>query len=256
MIQEIDFHISKLESMKRYPNKLYFVGDINLLSMPMISIVGTRKPNQYTKIFTAQLAKKLASFGVIIVSGAAMGVDAIAHQNALPYTIAVAANGLDIHYPAINKNLIQQIEKEGLLLSAYPPKSTPKGYTFVERNEIVVALGDCLIVTEADIDSGSLRSVEYAIRMGKKIYVLPHRLGESQGTNNLLQKGLATPIYDIDQFLVSLGYCKSKEESDQFLIFCEQNPSYDEAVAQYGGKVFEYELLGKIIISNGIVKLG
>ncbi len=256
MIEVIDFHISKLENMKKYPQNLYCIGDLNLLSKPMISIVGTRKPNQYTKLFTAQLAKKLASNGVVVVSGAAMGVDAIAHQNALPHTIAVAANGLDIHYPAINKNLIQQIEKEGLILSTYPPKSSAKTYTFVERNEVVVALGDCLIVTEADLGSGSLRSVEFALKMKKKIYVLPHRIGESQGTNDLLQRGLATPIYDIDLFLEALGYQKKQEQLDEFLLFCEQNPSYNETVSRFGSKVFEYELLGKIVISNGIVKLG
>ena len=137
---------------------------------------------------------------MVIVSGAAMGVDAIAHQNAIPNTIAVVANGLDIKYPAINKNLITQIETNSLVLSTYPKSSVARTYTFVERNELVVALGDVLIVTQADINSGSLRSVEFALKMGKKIYTLPHRIGESEGTNRLLNQGLATAIYNVDIF--------------------------------------------------------
>jgi len=256
MIQRIDFHISQLESMKKYPKELYFKGNPTLLQQKMVSIVGTRKPNTYTRLITSQIAKKLSNYGVVVVSGAAMGVDAIAHQSALPNTIAVAANGLDIQYPAINKNLISQIEKESLIISTYPQGSSAKGYTFVERNEVVVALGDILIVTQADLNSGSLRSVEFARMMGKKVYTLPHRIGESEGTNRLLKEGLATAIYDVDEFLESLGYSTMNENRDEFLEFCVKNPTYDEVVSLYGSKVFEYELLGKIIVLNGIVKLG
>lgn len=255
-MQTIDFHISQLESMKKYPNEIYFIGKKELLDKPMISIVGTRKPNNYTKLITSEVSKKLSNAGVVVVSGAAMGVDAIAHQNALPNTIAVVANGLDIKYPAINKNLITQIEHNSLVLSTYPKSSVARTYTFVERNEIVVALGEVLIVTQADLESGSLRSVEFALKMGKKVYTLPHRIGESEGTNNLLKEGLATAIYDVDSFLESLGYGDStKASSDEFLEFCKNHPSYDEVVSLYGSKVFEYELLGKIVVENGIVKV-
>lgn len=255
-MQTIDFHISQLESMKKYPNEIYFIGKKELLDKPMISIVGTRKPNNYTKLITSEVSKKLSNAGVVVVSGAAMGVDAIAHQNALPNTIAVVANGLDIKYPAINKNLITQIEHNSLVLSTYPKSSVARTYTFVERNEIVVALGEVLIVTQADLESGSLRSVEFALKMGKKVYTLPHRIGESEGTNNLLKEGLATAIYDVDSFLESLGYGNStKASSDEFLEFCKNHPSYDEVVSLYGSKVFEYELLGKIVVENGIVKV-
>ncbi len=255
-MQTINFHITKLDSMKKYPKEIYFIGNKELLDKPMVSIVGTRKPNSYTKLITSEISKKLSNAGVVIVSGAAMGVDAIAHQNAIPNTIAVVANGLDIKYPAINKNLITQIETNSLVLSTYPKSSVARTYTFVERNELVVALGDVLIVTQADINSGSLRSVEFALKMGKKIYTLPHRIGESEGTNRLLNQGLATAIYNVDIFLKSLGYENiTKDSSDEFLEFCKKHPGYDEVVSLYGTKVFEYELLGKIIVENGIVKL-
>jgi len=242
--------------MKRYPQNIYFIGNAELLNKRKISIVGTRKPSQYTKLFTSELAKRLSSFDAVIVSGGAMGVDAIAHQNSLPNTIAVMANGLDIRYPAINKNLITDIEKNALCLSTYENNTNAKAYTFVQRNELVVALGEVLIITQADLLSGSLRSAEFALKMGKKIFVLPHRINESDGTNQLVKMGFASAIFDIDEFLTNLGFIQEVNiQNDEFLDFCKSNPTYEEAVNLYGSKVFEYELLGNITINEGIVTI-
>jgi DNA processing protein len=88
--------------------------------------------------------------------------------------------------------------------------------------------------------------------MGKKIYVLPHRIGESEGTNKLIEDGLAQPIYNIDNFLDTLGIKQSNTNyKDEILNFCQNNSSYDDAVVKYGSKIFEYELLGKIKVENG-----
>jgi len=256
MIKSINFHIPKLEQMKKYPTELFFLGNKNLLEKSMISIVGTRRPNSYTKKFTYELAQKLSNQNIIVVSGAAMGVDALAHNGAgVSNTIAVVANGLDIRYPAVNKNLIAQIEHEGLVLSQFNKNERARAYTFVLRNEIVVALGDILIVTQADRNSGSLRSVEFALSMGKKIYTIPHRIGESLGTQDLLKGGFAEVIYDIDTFIESLGYKTKTQKEDELLEFCKSYPTYDEAVLKFGEKIFEYELLGKIKIGNGIISL-
>ncbi len=255
MIKTIDFKIPQLKNMKKYPHQLFSIGNTQLLQTPMISIVGTRKPNSYTKEFTHKLSSKLSLHGATIVSGAAMGVDAIAHKASQDYkTIAVVANGLDIRYPTVNKNLIASIEQKGLVLSAYEEKQKARNYTFVLRNEIVVALGEVLIVTQADLNSGSLTSVDYALEMGKKVYTLPHRINESLGTQELVQKGLIEPIYDLDKFINEFTNTSSIVPSkDDFLEFCQSSPLYDEAVAKYNDKVFEYELSGKIEIKNGKV---
>ena len=255
-IQKIDFHIKALENMNQYPSELFYIGNCELLNKKKISIVGTRRPNSYTKKFTYELAQKLSNQNICIVSGVAMGVDAVAHNGAgSSNTIAVVANGLDIRYPSVNKNIIKDIESNGLMLSQFAPNEEAKPYTFVLRNEVVVALGDILIVTQADRKSGSLRSVEYALKMGKKIYTLPHRLDESLGTQDLVKSGLAEVIYDIDEFINSLGY-KSKETlNDEILEFCKSYPSYDDAVSKFGEKIFEYELLGKIQIKQGEISI-
>lgn len=257
MIKELTFNIPELNNMKKYPKELFYIGDTQLLKKKKISIIGTRRPNSYTKEFTHKLAHKLSSLNICIVSGAAMGVDAISHLAAKPEnTIAVVANGLDIRYPSVNKNLISNIEEKGLVLSAYKEGEKARNYTFVLRNEIVVALGDILIVTQADLNSGSLTSVQYALKMKKKIYTLPHRINESLGTQELVKKGLVEPIYDIDEFISQFtNTSKTKKTTDEFLLFCESNPSYEEAVLKFGNRVFEYELEGKIEINNAKISV-
>ena len=252
MISKIDFHIDELTSMKKYPDELFYIGNLQLLKKRKIAIIGTRRPNSYTKEFTYKLASKLSSSGICIVSGAAMGVDSIAHQGATANnTIAVVANGLDIRYPSVNKNLIIDIEKNGLIISAYKEKEKAKNYTFVLRNEIVVALSELLIVTEADIDSGSLTSVNYALKMGKDVYALPHRINESLGTQELIKKGLIKVIYDVDEFVYNISGTKNELFEDEIIKFCSSNPICEEAYAKFSNKIFEYELESKIRVENG-----
>lgn len=252
MIKKIDFTIKELENMKKYPKELFYIGNLSLLQKRKISIVGTRHPNNYTKEFTHKLALALSNQNFCIVSGAALGVDTIAHNAASSYnTIAVVANGLDIRYPAINKNLITNIEKNGLMLSAYKCGEKARNYTFVLRNEIVVSLSEIIIVTQADEKSGSLTSIEYALKMGKKVYTLPHRINESLGTQKYVKSGKIEVIYDIDEFLENLGVKTNHKTIDEVLLFCESNPSYEEAFSKFGDKIFEYELEGKIKIENG-----
>lgn len=257
MSQLLSSPIPALDAMKKYPSELFYKGNLDLLKRPKVSIVGTRRPSNYTKQFTYSIAKALSKRGVCVVSGAAMGVDAIAHSGAGEgNTIAVVANGLDIRYPAVNKSLIESIENEGLMLSQFNDGFRATGWSFVVRNELVVALGDMLIVTEAELDSGSMRSVEYAMKMGKEIFVLPQRLDESSGTNSLLREGKATAITDVELFASRFGQAPSSDiQKDAFFYFCQASPTFDDTVAKFGDKVYEAELEGSVTIHNGIVRL-
>ena len=241
-------------AMKKVPKEIWAIGDTALLNRVKVSIVGTRKPLAYTKDYTYKIASSLAKRGVVIVSGAAMGVDALAHQGAgAKNTIAVMANGLDIKYPAVNRNLIAAIEQHGLTLSFYPKGFKARSWSFVARNELVVALGEILIVTEAELNSGSMRSVEYALEMGKRIYVLPHRLDQSSGTNWLIKEGKAKVIYDIEEFAQEFG--DIKEKKDPFIEFLESSPTLEEAVSKYAERIYEAELEGVIAIENGSIRV-
>ena len=243
--------------MKRYPSKLWYKGDTQLLGRRKIAIVGSRRPLGYTKTMVMRLAAALAKRGVAVVSGAAMGVDAMAHRGAgAENTIAVMGCGLNHCYPAVNAPLIEEMERKGLVLSQFEPgfKATP--WSFVVRNEVVVALGEVLVVAQAERDSGTMRSVEFARKMGKKIYVLPHRIGESEGTNDLLKEGRAEAIYDPDSFASLFGSSPTQEDDDDgFIAFCRSSPSYEDAVQRFGNRVFEAELEGLVAIRDGRVIL-
>ena len=254
-MKKITHHILELDNMKKYPLEISYEGNIELLKKKKISIIGTRKPSKYSRMMTQNIASALSNAGICIVSGGAMGIDAIAHNGAGSHnTIAILPCGIDIKYPAVNNNLLSNIGQNGLLLSQFREGATAKPYSFVIRNEVVVALGDVLIVGEADLNSGSMHSVEFALAMGKDIYVLPHQIGESRATNKLLEEGKAKAIYDIDKFVSKFSNIISKN-SDDFLEFCKHNPTYEEALKKFPQRVFEAELSGEIEIKNAIVFL-
>ena len=253
MTKTLDFKPDELKHMKKEPTRLFYRGNKELLKKKKIGIVGSRRPISYTKNITAKLSSMLSQQDICIVSGAAMGIDAIAHVNAKPEnTIAVMANGLDIKYPKVNHKLINEIEEKGLCLSSYEDGTKARAYSFVLRNELVVALSDILIITQADLKSGTMHSASYAKKQGKEIFVIPHRIGDSEGTNKLLEEKLAKPIYDVEKFIKTFGFIEKPCE-DEFLEFCKTNPTYEEAISKYAEKVFEYELLGKVKIELGRV---
>lgn len=246
---------SCLHDVKPEVKQLFFQGDTNLLLALKVAIVGTRRPSLYTKNMTFALASALKDAGAVVVSGAAMGVDALAHKGAFPRTIAVMANSLDIQAPRVNKSLIDSMAKDALCLSEYPVSTHPTAYSFVQRNRIVVGLADIVIITQADLKSGSMHSAEFAMKSGKRLFVLPHHIGESLGTTQLLEQGDAQAIYSIESFIQCLNLKTQvlKENSDEILAFCASQPSYDVAVAKFKDKLFEYELLGKVEVMNGRV---
>lgn len=252
-------YIPELSSMKKYPSPLFYDGNLELLKRVKISIVGSRKPTQYSRLQIQKLSSSLSRNGVCIVSGGAMGIDAMAHSGAGSLnTIAVLPCGIDLRYPSVNKKLLNEIQEKGLLLSQFEYGQSAAPWSFVVRNELVVALGDVLIVGEAEIDSGTMRSVEYAQKMKKEIFVLPQRLGESGGTNLLVKNGIAKVIYDIDEFVSQFSTCSSLElnnKEDDFIEFCSKNPTYDETLAKYPQRVFEAELNGEIKVANGRILL-
>lgn len=248
--------IAELSCMKSYPSQLFYDGKLELLNRVKVSIVGSRKPTKYSRLIIQQLSSALANSGICVVSGGAMGIDAIAHSGAgASNTIAVLPCGVDVRYPAVNKNLLNDIQKKGLLLSQFDVGFRSSPWSFVVRNELVVALGDVLVVGEAELNSGTMRSVEFALKMGKEIYVLPQHLGESEATNILLKDSKAKAIYDIDEFVskFSTNTDIPSTKKDEFFEYCSKNPTYEEAVKKYSSRVFEAELSGGIKIVNGRV---
>ncbi|GAB6073797.1 DNA-processing protein DprA [Nautilia lithotrophica] len=221
--------------------ELYYKGNIELLNKPKIAIVGSRRASKYSKEITKILAKKLSQ-KYVIVSGGALGIDKAAHEGAFPNTIFVSPSSLDIIYPKSNKNLIENIYQNALAISEYEKNFAPFKHTFLQRNRIIVKISEFVIIAEANIKSGSMRSFEWAKEYGKKVYVLPHRINESSGTRHLAKENLAEVIWDIDEFCKSFGI----EEKSNVL-------SLNEALQKYGSTLYEMELEGKVEIKNGKV---
>ena len=221
--------------------ELFYKGNLELLNRPKIAIVGSRKASKYTKETTYLLAKKLSK-KYTVISGGALGVDTEAHKGAYPNTIFISPSSLDIIYPKSNENLIKNIYQNALALSEYEKDYRPYKHTFLQRNRIIVALSDFVIITEANIKSGSMRSYEWAKKYNKKIYVLPQRINESSGTRYLASKKEAEVIWDIDEFCKNLGI----EDNQKVL-------NLNEALKTYGNELYEMELNEQIIIKNGKV---
>lgn len=195
-----------LSHIAKKPKTLYFAGKLPDSRIPTVAIVGTRKPTSYGKEVTTTIASDLARHGVVIVSGLAYGVDALAHRAALEVngtTIAVLANGLPDIYPTAHKQLSEQIiEKGGAIISEYEPHASAKSWTFLERNRIVSGLSDAVVITEAASRSGTLNTAMHALEQGKEVFVVPGNITSpmSVGCNQLLKQG-ATPITSADDIL-------------------------------------------------------
>lgn len=239
--------------LKNPPKRLYFRGNLALLELPKISVVGSRKMSFYTKNLILNLCEKLKNSGICVVSGGAIGCDICAHYGAYPKTIGVFANGLNQIYPKANAKLISEIYENSLALSEYESDFMPYRASFLERNRIIVALSQALVIAQSDLNSGSLSSANIASKLGIPIFVLPQRLQDSLGTNMLLAQNKANLIYDFDELCAKFGGKNTKliSKNDEILSFIEKNSSLDECVAKFGNKIYEYELLGKIRI-NGI----
>lgn len=188
------------------PKELFVMGDLGtLMEHPRVAIVGSRKVTPYGRQVTQQLARELAKSGVVIISGLALGVDAIAHEAALEADgkcIAVLPTSLQDIYPSSHQHLAKKIiSSGGVLLSEYPEGMPGLKQNFVERNRLVSGLSDGVLITEAAVKSGTLHTANFALDQGKTVMAVPGNITSqtSQGTNNLLKSGaiLVTELADI-----------------------------------------------------------
>lgn len=181
-----------LRFLENPPWVLFYEGNIELLDTPMITIIGSRNVSEYgkqaTKIITNILKRKYTT-----VSGLAKGVDGLVHESSLykGHTIGVIGSGLNIHYPKCNEFLYQEMVKNHLILSEYPKDTNISKDHFPWRNRILAALGKATIVTEADVKSGTMLTVNEAMNLSKDVYVVPYPYQDNyiSGCNKLINDG-------------------------------------------------------------------
>jgi DNA processing protein len=206
------------------PAVLHYRGNLDLLHSVdddrAIALVGTRDPSEYGKRWTKRISQILSQQGLTLVSGLAMGVDAIAHQTAVDLrnpTIGVLGNGVDVIYPTQNRQLYEQMERGGLILSEYPSGMQPDRRHFPMRNRIVAGLCRATIVLEAGEHSGALITARLANDMGRDVFALAGSLDNPQalGCLNLISQG-AQIIVSEAQLLVAIGNMSPVEQTVLF----------------------------------------
>src|SRR3989344_962119 len=189
------------------PKQLYCRGNISLLNSSCFAIVGTRKLTSYGKETTQQIVRDLANNGFTIVSGLALGIDAIAHQTTLDCggkTVAVLGGGVGDKNigPRTNFHLAQDILKnDGLLISEYSDEEKIFASNFAARDRIISGLSLGVLVIEADEKSGALITAKCALDQNRDVFAVPGSVlsPKSAGPNALIQNGakLVVNAYDI-----------------------------------------------------------
>lgn len=206
----------RLKNLPRMPEKLYCRGKLPADDAPTAAVVGARGCSAYGRVQAFAFARFLSRAGVQIISGLAYGIDSEGHKGALEGdtpTFAVMGNGPDICYPAANRSLYQRIMLSGGgIISEYPPGTPGKPYHFPERNRIISALSDLVLVVEAREKSGSLITAECALEQGKAVYALPGAVNEplSRGCHKLIYDG-ASIAYCPEILLSEWGISEKKE---------------------------------------------
>ena len=202
---------NRVRELARPPFGVRSRGNADLLKGPSIGIVGSRHPRAGAMEAARQIATAAARAGLTVVSGMAIGIDGVAHSAAMEAggtTIAVLGSGIDHLHPRQHRRLAAEMVESGrgLLVSEYPNSAPALKWQFCERNRLIAALSDYVVVVQARNSSGSLQTADSALKLGVEVGAIPSFVGdfEFQGSLNLLRDGART-IIDGDSVLRWIG---------------------------------------------------
>ena len=176
------------------PERLYVVGDPEILHLPALAIVGSRNPTSGGARNAFEFARHLGRTGFCIVSGLAQGIDAAAHRGALAAeapTVAFLGHGIDRVYPAVNHDLAREIARHGALVSEFPLGTAPNRALFPQRNRLISGLSLGTLVVEAARRSGSLITARLASEQGREVFAIPGSIHNplTRGCHQLIRQG-------------------------------------------------------------------
>lgn len=201
------------------PTLLCYRGDADLNTSRIVAIIGTRNHTDYGKQITEKLVKELSGHQVLVVSGMAFGIDAIAHKaaykNKLP-TVAVLAHGLDQIYPTEHATLAKEMLKHGGgLLTEFWSKTKPDKHNFPTRNRIVAGMSDATIVIESGIKGGSMITAELANGYNRDVFAFPGKVTDtkSAGCNYLVKNNKAMLLTDAQELIEVMGWEERNQKS-------------------------------------------
>lgn len=176
------------------PPLLYVKGRVELLSRPSLAVVGSRHATAQGLVNAESFARAVSDAGLTVTSGLALGVDAAAHRGGLAGTassIALLGTGIDIVYPARNRELAHQLAANGALVSEFPLGSRPLAGHFPRRNRLISGLSLGCLVIEAAAESGSLITARLAAEQGKEVFAIPGSIHSplAKGCHALIKQG-------------------------------------------------------------------
>jgi DNA processing protein len=198
-----------LRQLPDAPTGLFVSGNVSLLCLPQLAIVGSRNPTPYGREVATAFAKHLTHCGLVITSGLAEGIDAASHRGALEgtgQTIAVCGTGLDSVYPRSSESLAREVEQRGALVSEFPVGTQARKYHFPLRNRIISGLSLGTFVVEAALHSGSLITAKQAGDYGREVFALPGSIHNpmAKGCHQLIRQG-AKLVDSAEDVLNELG---------------------------------------------------
>jgi len=224
------------------PAVLFVYGVVEILHQPQLAMVGSRHYSPSGRDTAKDFAHHLASAGLAITSGMALGIDAASHQGALDAggkTIAVMGTGLDRVYPARHKDLAHEIAENGVLVSEFPIGVPPIAGNFPRRNRIISGLSLGVLVVEAAIKSGSLITARLALEQGREVLAIPGSIHNphSRGCNSLIRQGakLVETAQDVLEELPGIAWSNvvSSEKQPDPVRF-ELDESYKKVLESVG----------------------
>ncbi|HSU52158.1 MAG TPA: DNA-processing protein DprA, partial [Segetibacter sp.] len=197
------------------PTLLYYRGEADLNTSKVINIIGTRNHTDYGRQITEQLVDELQSHQVLIISGLAYGIDAIAHKSAIQNnlaTVGVLAHGLDKIYPPQHTSLAKQMLLNGGLLTEFRRETKPDKHNFPKRNRIVAGMSDATIVIETALKGGSMITAELANGYNRDVFAVPGKVTDvkSLGCNHLIKNNKAILLEDCQQLIETMGWGQKK----------------------------------------------
>lgn len=219
------------------PLLLYYKGNANLNTDKVVAIVGTRKSTEYGHKLTDELVEGLQSQeNILIVSGLADGIDAIAHKRSVQLnipTVGVLGHGLDRIYPPNNKKLANDMVENGGLLTEFPNGTEVERGFFPMRNRIVAGISDVTIVVESDIKGGALITARMASGYNREVAAFPGRTTDSKssGCNELIRTNVAAMITNADDLLELMNWGKGqKQKAVQRQLFLNLSPDEQKII--------------------------
>lgn len=199
-----------LKGIEDPPALLFYRGSLTTLHRPCIAMVGARKATPQGLQITKMLAGEFARLGFVVVSGLARGIDGAAHAACLEVggrTVGVLGSGLDRFYPPEHRDLARaMVDQDSLVLSEWPPGSSPKPFHFPVRNRIISGLSHAVVVVEAATRSGSLSTANHALNQGRHLFAVPGSIvsENAKGPNGLIARGEAQLLESCQTVLENL----------------------------------------------------